>query len=43
MNTGYYYDEKIIKTYASDSEYAYIAENLSELNGFNVKLEWERK
>ncbi len=43
MTTGYYYDEKIIKTYAEDSEYAYIAEHLSKLKGFNVKLEWERK
>lgn len=43
MNKGYYYDEKIIKTYATDEEYAYVAENLSSLNGFNVKLEWERK
>lgn len=43
MNKGYYYDEKIIKTYASDEEYAYVSEHLKELNGFNVKLEWERK
>lgn len=43
MTTGYYYDEKIIKTYAQDAEYAYVAEHVSELNGFNVKLEWERK
>ena len=43
MNKGYYYDEKIIKTYASDEEYAYVAEHLSQLNGFNIKLEWERK
>lgn len=43
MTTGYYYDEKIIKTYAEDSEYAYVAENISNLKGFNVKLEWERK
>ncbi len=43
MNTGYYYDEKIIKTYASDTEYAYVAEHVSKLQGFNVKLEWERK
>lgn len=43
MNKGYYYDEKIIKTYASDKEYAYVSEHINELNGFNVKLEWERK
>jgi len=44
MNKGYSYDEKIIKDDdVSDTEYAYIAENVEELNGFNVKLEWERK
>lgn len=43
MNNGYYYDEKIIKTYASDSEYAYVGENISKLKGVNIKLEWERK
>ena len=43
MNKGYYYDEKIIKTYATDEEYAYVAEHLSSLKGINVKLEWERK
>ena len=43
MNKGYYYDEKIIKTYATDKEFAYISENISSLKGVNVKLEWERK
>lgn len=43
MNNGYYYEEKIIKRDASDSEYAYIASNISKLKGLNVKLEWERK
>ena len=43
MNKGYYYDEKIIKTYASEEEFAYVAENISNLSGVNVKLEWERK
>ena len=43
MNKGYYYDENVIKTYASDEEYAYVASNLNELKGINVKLEWERK
>lgn len=43
MNKGYYYDEKIIKTYATDEEYAYVAEHLSSLKGINIKLEWERK
>lgn len=42
MNKGYTYDEKIIKSEANDTEYAYIAENNAKLNGFNTKLEWER-
>ena len=42
MNKGYYYDEKTIKTYVSDKEYAYIAEHLSKLKGINITLEWER-
>ena len=43
MNKGYYYNENIIKTYASENEYAYVANNIDKLNGVNVKLEWERK
>lgn len=43
MNRGYYYNENIIKTYASEEEYAYIAKNVDKLYGVNVKLEWERK
>ena len=43
INNGYYYEEKVIKRNASEEEYAYIAGNISKLNGFNVKLEWERK
>ena len=43
MNKGYYYNENIIKTYATEEEYAYVASNISKLKGFNVKLEWERK
>ena len=43
MNKGYFYDEKIIKTYASDKEYAFVAEHVSKLKGVNVKLEWERR
>ena len=43
LNNGYYYDEKIIKTYATDKEYAFVSENLDKLKGVNVKLEWERK
>lgn len=42
MNKGYTYDEKIIKSEATDQEYAYIAEYNSELDGFNTKLDWER-
>ncbi len=42
MNKGYTYDEKIIKTEATDSEYAYIAEYNAVLDGFNTKLDWER-
>lgn len=42
MNKGYTYEEKIIKSNVSDKEYAYIAENNSELDGFNAKLDWER-
>ena len=43
MNKGYYYNENIIKTYATEEEYAFVASNISKLKGFNVKLEWERK
>ena len=43
MNKGYYYDEKIIKTHATDEEYAFVASNLKKLKGINIKLEWERK
>ena len=43
INNGYYYEEKEIKKNATEEEYAYIASNISKLNGFNVKLEWERK
>src|SRR5574344_2082097 len=42
MNKGYATDEKNIKTDATDKEYALIAENIDELEGFNVKLSWER-
>ena len=44
MNDGYNYAEKIIKKdNVTDSEYAVIAENLSNLPGVNVKLDWERE
>lgn len=42
MNKGYTYEEKIIKSNASDKEYAYVSENNSTLKGFNTKLDWER-
>lgn len=43
MNKGYSYEEKVIKKEGiSDLEYAYIAENNSLLNGFDVKYSWER-
>ncbi len=42
MNKGYSYEEKTIKSNASDYEYAYISENNKELEGFNTKLDWER-
>ncbi len=42
MNNGYTYEEKTIKSDASDSEYAYISENNEKLKGFNTKIDWER-
>ena len=42
MNTGYSYSEKIIKTEASYSEYAYFSENKDSLMGFNTKTGWKR-
>lgn len=43
MNTGYSYDEKVLKgENVSDEEYALISENLSELKGVGTKLDWER-
>ena len=42
MNKGYTYEEKNIKVDASDKEYAYVSENLEELDGFNTKMDWER-
>ena len=44
MNKGYYYSEKVIKNDdVTDSEYAYVAENGSDLPGFGTKLDWERE
>lgn len=42
MNKGYYYAEKIIDNDVSDAEYAQIAEKTKELDGFNIRLSWER-
>lgn len=43
MNKGYSYAEKIIKNKnVSEEEYAYVSENISELSGFNTKLDWDR-
>lgn len=43
MNTGYSYEEKIIKNEnVTDEEYALVSENISELGGVNTKLDWER-
>ena len=44
MNTGYSYTEKIIKKDdVTDEEYALIAENVDNLKGFNIKLDWKRE
>ena len=42
MNKGYTYEEKIIKSDVSASEYAYISENCDMLDGFNTKMDWVR-
>ena len=42
MNRGYAYEEKIIKSDATDKEYAYVSENNETLTGFNTKIDWER-
>ncbi len=43
MNNGYSYEEKTIKDEdVTDEEYALVSENISELNGVNTKLDWER-
>ena len=44
MNTGYSYTEKVIKKdNVTDEEYATIAENVNNLKGFNIKLDWKRE
>ena len=42
MTNGYSYDDKIIKTNASDIEFAYFSESNYKLNGFNTKYTYER-
>lgn len=42
MNNGYSYQEKMIKKYATDSEYATINESLGEYKGMIPKLSWDR-
>lgn len=42
MNNGYYYDEKTIKEEASDSEYAFVAQNKNKLKGVNISTSWKR-
>lgn len=43
MNKGYSYSEKVIKNKdVTDTEYAFVSENIDNLGGFNTKLDWER-
>ena len=42
MNRGYAYEEKTIKSNATDKEFAYISENNERLDGFNTRVDWER-
>lgn len=43
MNIGYSYDEKVIKKEdVTDKEYALIAENVNNIRGFDVRLDWNR-
>ena len=42
MNNNYTYNDKIIKNNATYSEYAYFAEHLDSLKGFNIKTSWDR-
>lgn len=44
MNSGYNYDDKVIKKdNVTAEEYAIIAENLNDLPGVSVKLDWNRE
>lgn len=42
MNNGYSYDDKIIKTNATDEEFAYFSESNSKLQGFDTKYTYDR-
>lgn len=42
MRAGYSYSEKIIKSEASDKEFAYISENNDVLRGFDTRVDWVR-
>lgn len=42
MRNGYSYSSKVIKSDSSDSEVAYILENLDKYTGFDVKVDWVR-
>ncbi len=42
MNQGYSYNEKTIKKYVTNEEYALVAENLYRLKGFDTKTDWDR-
>ena len=42
MNKGYTYEEKTIKSDATEQEYAYVSEHNEELPGFSTKMDWER-
>ena len=42
MNNNYTYNDKVIKNNATYSEYAYFAEHLDSLKGFNIKTSWDR-
>lgn len=42
MRAGYSYSEKIIKSNASDVEFAHISENNDKLKGFDTKIDWVR-
>lgn len=43
MNHGYSYEEKVIKSNATDEEFSYFSENSETYNGINTKVTWERK